>query len=210
MTGVQTCALPISGELIPVKLKCPFGQIGDRRWVREDYKVEASAPNERRIVGIYLCDNKPFDVVLTEKEWGKFTARKKPYTETSGRFMYKSLARIWLEITNIRVERVQDISEEDAKAEGVGKFEGNDTYSYAVSFASLWTSINAKRGYGWDKNPWVWVVEFERACRACGCTDSRACAGGCSWAEPGLCSRCVGKEKGSIEPTIIPGPEAAR
>ncbi|MFZ5833601.1 MAG: hypothetical protein ACOY3P_26230, partial [Planctomycetota bacterium] len=72
-------------------------------------------------------------------------------------------SRITLEITSIRVERVQAISNIDAKEEGfvdsalVFK-EGGSTARDA--FARLWDSINAKRGYGWDKNPWVWVVAF--------------------------------------------------
>jgi hypothetical protein len=59
--------------------------------------------------------------------------------------------RIALDIVSIRVERVQDISQLDAMAEGTqGK----------RSYAALWDLLNAKRGYGWDANPWVWVIEF--------------------------------------------------
>ena len=66
-------------------------------------------------------------------------------------------SRINLEITDIRVERVQDITEEDAKAEGVDWYPAMRANRL---FQSLWDSINAKRGYAWDVNPWVWVVEF--------------------------------------------------
>jgi hypothetical protein len=71
--------------------------------------------------------------------------------------MPKRAARLWLEITDVRVERVQDISEKDAVAEGVGCF-GCDTIQW---FEDLWDSINAKRGYSWDSNPWVFVICFE-------------------------------------------------
>jgi hypothetical protein len=62
-------------------------------------------------------------------------------------------SRITLRVTRVGVERLQSISEEDARAEGVEP--------YGHIFERLWDSINAKRGYGWDVNPWVWVVSFE-------------------------------------------------
>jgi len=101
-------------------------------------------------------------------------------------------SRITLEVTGVRVERVQDISEDDAYAEGIEydvwdqapvarKYDTEDewfqTWSDELelgytnyvdlerlareSFRTLWDSINAKRGYGWDANPWIWVVEFK-------------------------------------------------
>ena len=78
-------------------------------------------------------------------------------------------SRITLEITNIRVERLQDITQEDAKAEGVDpwfpKTESlKDLFtngSYRNGFHELWDSINAKT-HPWDSNPWVWVIEFRK------------------------------------------------
>lgn len=100
----------------------------------------------------------------------------------SARFMPRAASRITLEIVNVGVERVQDISEEDARAEGikclwynvgptVNKFpmypafpEKDGGFPTArEAFEVLWDSINKKRGYGWDVNPLVWVVEFRRA-----------------------------------------------
>jgi hypothetical protein len=83
-------------------------------------------------------------------------------------------SRITLEVTGVRVERVQDISEEDAGAEGIaepapvhGKWcdprkgrEGH--WSYREPFSPLWDSINTKPGRSWEDNPWVWIVEFRR------------------------------------------------
>ena len=85
--------------------------------------------------------------------------------------MPKELSRIMLEITGVRVERVQDISEEDAREEGLshdpcGWFvpgvpaTGAKTASEA--FSQLWSSIYNAHGFGWTSNPWVWVIEFRR------------------------------------------------
>ena len=76
-------------------------------------------------------------------------------------------SRLTLEITAVRVERLQEISEDDARAEGfsVTEHAGMDAaFGEAIAkawFRKLWNSINAKRGYGWSANPWVWVVSFK-------------------------------------------------
>jgi len=92
-------------------------------------------------------------------------------------YMPYNVCRITLEVKRIWVERVQDISEGDAYSEGIlecdgmldevsiCKFAGKLNESFEEPrpwFATLWDSINASRGYGWDSNPWVWCVEFER------------------------------------------------
>jgi hypothetical protein len=71
-------------------------------------------------------------------------------------------SRITLDLTDVRVERVQDISEEDARAEGASYGRPPYQSSEREWFSLLWDSINAKRGYGWDVNPWVWVLSFRR------------------------------------------------
>jgi hypothetical protein len=76
-------------------------------------------------------------------------------------FMKRQHSRITLEITDVRVERVQDITEADAQAEGAAKYAYHDT-PYRYGFQFLWNFINDERGFGWDVNPWVWVVEFRR------------------------------------------------
>ena len=88
-------------------------------------------------------------------------------------FMPREAARIFLRVTNVRVERLQDISEEDARAEGCitfhyktgdGKFEDVLEFDLTArdAFCELWQRLNLKRGYGWETNPWVWVIEFEK------------------------------------------------
>lgn len=76
--------------------------------------------------------------------------------------MPKWAARIWLEIEGARVERVQEISEEDAFAEGILTGRCYEDGEAVYGFRELWDSINTKRGYGWEVNPWVWVLEFKR------------------------------------------------
>jgi len=96
---------------------------------------------------------------------GRYYVRHKDDRYSPGIHMPKWACRLWLEITGVRVERVQDISEEDARAEGsewLPIHPGNGT-NYIRSFADLWDSINVKRGYGFDVNPLVWVVEFKKA-----------------------------------------------
>lgn len=81
-------------------------------------------------------------------------------------FMPRWASRLTLEAVNIRVERVQDISVSDMRAEGV-EYGPHNRGEFAIQhtireWKTLWDSINAKRGYPWESNPWVWVLEFKR------------------------------------------------
>lgn len=88
-------------------------------------------------------------------------------------FMPRWASRITLEVTSVGVERVQDISERDILAEGITTGHPHDQFEKPVdprrrdsqlrlaNFKALWDAINAKRGYSWEQNPWVWVVEFK-------------------------------------------------
>ncbi|MCZ6868114.1 MAG: hypothetical protein O7G84_01260 [Gammaproteobacteria bacterium] len=140
-------------EMISVKpdgnpwdvIRCPYGVPGDRLWVRETFRYER-CPAGAAVR--YRADNHL-------RELGEPVRRD---TVPNGRWrpsihMFRCDSRITLEVTDVRVERVQDITWEDVEAEGT---EGADS----AAFADLWDSINAKRGYGWEANPWVWVVEF--------------------------------------------------
>ena len=100
-----------------------------------------------------------------------------PGSWASPLYMPESASRIHLEITGIKAQRVQDITEEGAKAEGIKVLPLQDEsdpsawYQYAPgifqarsaikSYELLWDSLNAKRGYPWESNPWVWVVSFK-------------------------------------------------
>lgn len=118
---------------------CPFGQVGDRLWVRETWgPLEGGA--------CYRASESP----LCKPDGGKWFPSI---------HMPRWASRITLEITNIRVERVQDISEDDAMAEGSP---WEDCWvSYVQSFESIWDACYSARGLGWDTNPWVWVIDFK-------------------------------------------------
>jgi len=148
-------------------------KVGDRLWVKEGYSIDTIALKvgktsiSRRIFGKYLANNKDYEVVLPHKQSVLLGERKKPYGNFSSHFMYKSLARIFLEITGLRVERAQDITPADCELEGLELTKHPNLQSgryvrICKDFESLWDSLNAKRGYGWDKNPWVWVIEWKQ------------------------------------------------
>lgn len=130
--------------------------VGDILWVRETWNDLSN--NEGNFV--YLADG---DKGLKDKFFGVLTTKDIKWKPSI--HMPKASARIFLKVTDVRVERLQDITEEDARAEGVIPIYGNEFASekrHYPAFARLWDSLNAKRGFGWDTNPWVWVIQFER------------------------------------------------
>lgn len=141
--------------------KCPYGVLGDKLWVRETFRYY-NRYSECACYDYCCC---PSDKTILYRAASDHEAKWKPPMH-----MPRNASRIDLLIKNIRVERIKDISEKDAKAEGVvpSAYESVDKYgkyyselSHVLSFARLWNSIYAKRGHGWNSNPWVWVVEFE-------------------------------------------------
>lgn len=152
------------------RVHCPYGQPGDRLWVRESF---------------WGCDLTGYGdqpCVVYDDEWhGKEyrPAMPRPWARKFGRIpsihMPRDCSRITLEITGVRVERLQDISEADALAEGIehdqdisrGNIIGWRDYldrggkcgTAKGSYQSLWAAINGQSS--WDTNPWVWVVEFK-------------------------------------------------
>lgn len=127
---------------------CPYGQPGDRLWVRETWAEGPSGP-------IYKADFDTSDgfgsVVINMR-----TGETCPLRWRSPIHMRRKHSRLTLEITDVRVERVQDISEADAWAEGVERIDKEPR----IAFANAWDALNAKRGYGWDVNPWVRAISF--------------------------------------------------
>lgn len=147
------------GKFRIVKCRCPYGKQGDQLWVRETFATPGN-----------WDDHKPSELL---ENWFipqqlKYRATEEfpeggYYTWRPSIFMPRWASRITLQVERIRVERLQDITEEDAIAEGVLDPTLDPTikgYLAATLFIDLWNEICAKRGFGWNANPWVWVVEF--------------------------------------------------
>ena len=134
-----------------VPTKCPHGVPGDELWVKETWAISDDADLAYRADGEEPLDG---DDYIWRPKW------------RSPLCMPRKFSRITLTITAIRVERLQDITEADARAEG---FESRiigeqDTIasSYRCPFADYWDSINNYPDKCWADNPWVWVITFER------------------------------------------------
>jgi len=151
---------------------CPYGAPGDRLWVREtfaSFRAEGQpvTPRDARYVVLrdgaqVYADGKTYPP-LAAYAAGAFDAIKwRPSIH-----MPRWASRITLEVVSVRVERVQSITEEDARAEGVAVTAPHLMHGALASmsarenFAVLWDSINGKRA-PWAVNPWVWRVEFRR------------------------------------------------
>ena len=141
----------------------PYGKVGDRLWVRETWATVRM-----------LNNTKPSLTGIRTPFWYKDGDSKNLNglrSEIKGRWrpsihMPRWASRITLEITNIRVERVRDITINDIEAEGyqheLERYASENWPDAAWGwFEMMWDSINANRGYGWEVNPWVWVVSFK-------------------------------------------------
>lgn len=185
--------------VMSTRVYCPFGSPGDRLWVREtfalsQFDVDAAFPPDTKNPNdwdgpVYRADGEHQGGGWTTSDGkGNVTPTAPPWRPSI--HMPRWASRITLELTDVRVERLQAISEDDAKAEGAREIgdvgcpcEGDeeepgphlascawshldvdpDDCPLASAFALLWDGINGKRpGYSWDENPWVWVVEFRR------------------------------------------------
>lgn len=131
-------------------IKSPYGLQGDRLWVRETW---------------YECINNN-DSVKYAADGPPPTTESRKYKKRASIHLQRFDSRINLEITNIRIERVQDITLNNIIAEGVIEPLTPNIKTFKElalwRFKELWDSINAKRGYSWDLNPWVWVISFKK------------------------------------------------
>ena len=149
-----------------LRVKEPYYRLGDILYVRETwnqlarvdengythyndlfyvYKADKNQPDLYDDNGFYLDD--------TERKW-------RPSIH-----MPKEATRIWLQVTDVRAERLHNLTNRDAKKEGVTVETDNSGIAHRAAFMRLWDSTIKKTDigtYGWDANPWVWVIEFER------------------------------------------------
>lgn len=162
-------------EIYPTIDDAPY-KVGDRLWVRETYCTVMGGPPFG--LCFYRADS---ESIVIETQYG--TQYMSPDWK-SPMFMPKAMSRIMLEVTNIRVERVQDICWDDCIREGICSLTlpenlGNqELYEWLEkksaprpliksiedlkeSYRVAWNDLNAKRGYPWESNPWVWVISFK-------------------------------------------------
>ena len=126
----------------------PKYQVGDLIWVRESFKYMNL---EKTVVGFAASP----DETCNDGRFIRLGHWKSP------RYLPKRFARLWLEITRTRDERLQDISEGDIKAEGINL--RNDGFVVnQIRFYGIWDAINKERGFGWDSNPVVSAIEFKK------------------------------------------------
>jgi len=156
------------------RVQCPYGKEGDIIWVRESFCLTQPYDPETYYFGYK-------DGWHSDKPASSKYDFSEPDVWKPSIHMPKEACRIFLKITNVRVERLQDISEGDAEKEGINIVDFNCYENYIVekdwhynamnqkgfhmiqdpigSFASLWVKINGEQS--WNDNPWVWVIEFE-------------------------------------------------
>ncbi|KKQ15901.1 MAG: hypothetical protein US34_C0024G0012 [Candidatus Nomurabacteria bacterium GW2011_GWC2_36_9] len=159
-------------------IECPYGQPGDVLWVREKFACTLGK-YEPETTYSYFADSFHWSFYPNDDMKGETAcqwhdeALAKEVKWKSPRFMPKSAARIWLQIEEIKVERLQDVTEKDAIAEGVTRFftinwrfknynnpDDKSGFLQAItSFQSLWGKINGPES--WEQNPWVWVVKVK-------------------------------------------------
>lgn len=158
---IQALASPLPSSKTG-RVRCPYGQPGDRLWVREAWKAHTTFDHLP-----------PRDIPESHVWYMADDGYKAESRYRQGMFMPRWASRITLEVTGVRVERLQDISESDALAEGVTPLPGGDMWTaggvydgplHAArpqwAYRRLWEQINGPES--WAANPWVWVIEFKR------------------------------------------------
>lgn len=139
---------------------CPYGEVGDQLWVRETWRTDDSLNDKSPS----MFSNWPVKYEADGKELahGAFFGNTNGKTRVSIH-MPRWASRITLEITKIRAERLQDITEENARAEGAsGGYGAIPNYQHSATPLEHFKHIWEATGGDWGGNPWVWVIEFKR------------------------------------------------
>lgn len=162
--GLPALGLLHDGRPVKQVSLTPYGVPGDRLWVRETWRPvspEWAAPDGGPVIVRYAGDGA--EHMHSEGRIGDWR-----WPEAARRGMVPAIhmprwaSRIDLEIVSVRVERLQDITEEDARSEGIGDGATEGIFDGArAEFGALWNHINGARAT-WESNPWVWVINFRR------------------------------------------------
>jgi hypothetical protein len=153
-------------------ITCPYGEPGDRLWVRETWNAIHVSVDIETGYGddLWASEQIPTSddggywapVYAATDEMADMHKDDRGFVWRPAIHMPRWASRLTLEVTDVRVQRLQEISEEDAQAECVPTGDGEG--SYREGFASIWQDINGKRA-PWASNPWVWAVSFSVVAR---------------------------------------------
>lgn len=138
-------------------VRSPYGVPGDLLWVRETWGFSAQLPLSAHNEASWLAypDLRGYKADTPDGNW----------CWRSSLFMPRWASRLTLRVTSVRCERLQEINEWDVLEKGID-VPADGKHSNRVDFAQFWDTINARRGYSWESNPFVWVVSFEvQSCR---------------------------------------------
>ncbi|MCH2037816.1 MAG: hypothetical protein MK137_04410 [Rickettsiales bacterium] len=162
LQDIESCFDRIDYQLIHNNhyVKCPFGKVDDLLWVREGLQlrpmINRQSLNAAENMEVAACYEASPDIIAQLPYMGRTD-----YEYIDPKFMRRSLSRLTLKITSIRIERLHDISHEDAVKEGCSN--ANHVASFKGEaqnlFKKRWLDTHGKRS--WNNNPWVWVIDFE-------------------------------------------------
>lgn len=168
LDGRKSCTRRLIKHNVDAMLNSPY------------HKEHPEVEDKQIISKLCLPPYQPGDVLYVRETWSEWTggyvykAWSSPFPQAGAYLgekwhpsihMPKDAARIWLKVTEVRVERLQEISGEDLIKEGIDLFQSSYVRVAFDEFKNIWNSTIKKSDldrYGWDANPYVWVIEFER------------------------------------------------